>query len=154
MVTGLPDDPVGIWPQAYLTSGNVLVMKGSSQPPSNAKAAWPLPSASPHQPEPMSAAVLPRPFLNRSMYHWTAAADSGEEICSVVPSSLTIDPPWAYRNAKPRSRPGLRQIGVSIPSLPLSAVAAATSSSIVVGGVDTRAVLYAIPIVLPSLGKP
>ena len=49
----------------------------------------------PHQPSPMSLAVIPRPFLNRSMYHWTAARDSGVVIASFVPSAERSEPPMA-----------------------------------------------------------
>ncbi len=95
IVTGLPELPVGIWAQAYLTAGKPEVIAGSSQPPSNVIAACFLPSASPHQPSPMSLAVIPIPFLNRSRYHWTAAFVSGVSTMLVLPSSETIEPPWA-----------------------------------------------------------
>src|SRR4051794_28384947 len=111
MVTGLPDEPVGMAAHWYFTSGYVLVMAGSSQPPSNVIAACFLPSEVPHQLSPMSAALMPRPFLNRSMYHWTAFFEASESIVAVFPSSETTEPPWAYTKARPRSRPGLRHIG-------------------------------------------
>ena len=91
----MPDEPGGNAPHVYLIFGYVLVIAGSSQPPSKAMAAWPLPSESPHQPSPRSLAVMPRPFLNRSRYDWTAAVVSGVFTMFWLPSSETIAPPLA-----------------------------------------------------------
>src|SRR3954463_7350004 len=154
MVTGLPLVPVGISAHAYLTSGEVLVMNGSSQPPSKIIATCFLPRASPHQLEPRSLAVIARPFLNWSMYHWTAVLLASVSICSWDRSSLTTEPPCAYRNARPRSRPGLKHIGALSPLWPLSEPAVWTSSSSVFGGVLTRSLLYASAIVFVSFGRP
>src|SRR3954454_7611156 len=52
IVTGLPDEPVGIGAHWYLMFGYVLDIAGSSQPPSKIMAAWPLPSEVPHQSSP------------------------------------------------------------------------------------------------------
>jgi hypothetical protein len=95
IVTGLPDEPVGIWAQAYFTSGYVLAMNGSSQPPSKMIATNFLPRASPHHPAPRSLAVIPRPFLNRSMYHCTAALEAGVSMAEALLSGVRSDPPWA-----------------------------------------------------------
>ena len=75
------------------------------------------------------------------MYHWTAAFEASVSIAEAVPSALSSSPPWAYRNASPRSRPGLRQIGALRSPVPLRPSAAVTSSSIVVGAAVTRSLL-------------
>ena len=59
-------------------------MDGSSQPPSKMIAAWPLPSASPHQPSPMSLARHAEPVLEEVEVLWMPAMDSGESITAAV----------------------------------------------------------------------
>src|SRR6267142_2476691 len=147
MVTFVPLLPVGISTNCHLIFGKAS-MAPLSQPPSNAMATSPLPSASPHQPSPSWVLLWPRPFLNRSMYHCTAAFDAVVSIADAEPSSVSSEPPCAYRKARPRSRLGLRHIGALRPDLPLRLCATWTSSSMVVGGVGTRSVFTAIAIVL------
>src|ERR1700741_5177039 len=110
MVTFVPLLPVGISANCHLIFGNASIAP-LSQPPSNAMATSPLPRASPHQPSPSWVLVWPRPFLNRSMYHWTAVLEAAEWMAGAEPSSLSSEPPCAYRKARPRSRLGLRHIG-------------------------------------------
>src|SRR4029079_17232793 len=110
MVTFVPLLPVGISANCHLIFGKAS-MAPLSQPPSNAMATSPLPSASPHQPSPSWVLVLPRSFLNRSMYHWTAAFDAGVSIADAEPSSVSSEPPCAYRKPRPRAGPGFGHPG-------------------------------------------
>ena len=95
IVTGLPELPVGNWAHVYFTSGYVAFIEASSQPPSKMIATCFLPSESPHQLSPRSLAVIARPFLNRSRYHWMADLLAELSIADDLLSDDRSEPPWA-----------------------------------------------------------